>query len=86
MEKVKKVREVEIDYAYGVIDAVVEAMDKVAAKPELAEMFVVDMLKKMPDLIDAIMIITREEHRPKMGELMKASSRMVASWVSQARI
>jgi hypothetical protein len=71
----------ETDYAYGVIDAIVEGMDKVTANPALAQGFVFELLKKMPELVDALMIVTKTEHRLKMAELVKASARMAAEWV-----
>jgi len=76
----QKSQESDIDYAYKVIDAVTEAMDRVAAKPELAQVFIVDLLTKMPELVDALMGITMLEHRQKMAELVRSSSRMLAIW------
>jgi hypothetical protein len=69
-----------VDYAYGVIDAIVVAMDEVTAQPELADFFTVELLKKMPELIDALAIITKLEHAKMVGRLIEASSRMMASW------
>ena len=76
----QKSQESDIDYTYKVIDAVTEAMDRVAAKPELAQVFIVDLLTKMPELVDALMGITMSEHRQKMAELVRSSSRMLAIW------
>jgi len=76
----QKSQESEVDYTYKVIDAVTEAMDRVAAKPELAQVFIVDLLTKMPELVDALMGITMLEHRQKMAELVRSSSRMLAIW------
>ena len=76
----QKSQESDIDYAYKVIDAVTEAMDRVAAKPELAQAFMFDLLKKMPELVDALMGITMPEHRQKMAELVRSSARMLAIW------
>ena len=76
----QKSQESEVDYTYKVIDAVTEAMDRVAAKPELAQVFIVDLLTKMPELVDALMGITMLEHRQKMAELVRSSSRMLAVW------
>ena len=76
----RKSQESDIDYTYKVIDAVTEAMDRVAAKPELAQVFIVDLLTKMPELVDALMGITMPEHRQKMAELVRSSARMLAIW------
>ena len=76
----------EFDYAYKVIDAIVEAMDRVTTKPEYARVFVGDLLQKMPDLIDALMMMTFPEHRPKLSELLRASSRMGAEWVKRIKV
>jgi len=76
----QKSQESDVDYTYKVIDAVVEAMDRVAAKPELAQAFILDLLKKMPELVDALAVITVPEHRPVMGKLVMSTSRMLAAW------
>jgi len=76
----QKSQESDIDYAYRVIDAVAEAMDRVEVNPELASVFIVDLLKTMPELVDALMGITMPEHRQKMAVLVGSSSRMLASW------
>jgi hypothetical protein len=68
-----------------VIDAVVEGMDKVAANPEMAEAFIIDMLRKMPEIIDALMAITPSEHKEIIGKLVRASSRMVGAWIKAKR-
>jgi len=44
-----QVKESSIDYAYETIDAVVEAMDKVTAQPELAIQFVAEFLQNAGD-------------------------------------
>jgi hypothetical protein len=76
----QKSQESDFDYTYKVIDAVTEAMDRVAAKPEMAQEFIVDLLKKMPELVDALMTVTMPEHRQKVAELVKSSSGMIAAW------
>jgi hypothetical protein len=83
---VENLKSQEVDYAYAVIDAVVEGMDKVAANPELAESFVVDMLKKMPEIIDALMALTPDEHKEIIGKLVRASSRMVGEWLKAKKM
>jgi hypothetical protein len=82
---VENLKSQRIDYAYAVIDAVVEGMDKVAANPEMAEAFVVDMLRKMPEIIDALMALTPDEHKEVIGKLVRASSRMVGEWIKAKR-
>lgn len=77
----QKSRESDIDYTYKVIDAVTEAMDRVEVNPELAITFMLDLLQKMPELIDALLTITMPEHQKKMAELVRSSARMMASWV-----
>ena len=77
----QKSQESDIDYAYQVIDAVSEAMDRVEANPGLAQVFIVDLLTKMPELVDALIAITLPEHRQKMAEIVRSSSRMLASWI-----
>lgn len=83
-QKVKE-NEMNVDYAYGVIDAVVQAMDVVATKPELSQAFIVDLLKKMPDIAEALIFMVKPEHRMKMYEFVKASTRMVGTWAQMER-
>lgn len=82
----KQSTESRVEYAYAVIEAMAEAMDKVAVKPELTEHFIVDFLRKMPELVDAVMIMTIPEHRQQIAKLLKSSSRMTAEWVMKMRI
>jgi len=81
VENQKKSQSEEIDYAYAVIDAIAESMDKVATQPELTLRFGGELLQKMPQLIDALMVITIPEHRQAIKKLLGSSSRMVASWL-----
>ena len=81
----QKSQENDIDYTYKVIDAVTEAMDRVTAKPEMAQAFIVDLLTKMPELVDALAAITVPEHRPVMGKLVRSTSRMLASWLKMMK-
>jgi hypothetical protein len=85
MASEQKSQENDIDYAYKVIDAITEAMDRVTAKPELAQAFIIDLLTKIPELADALMGITLPEHRQKMAELVRSSARMIANWVKVMR-
>ncbi len=87
MEKSKDVDIVTVDeqerinWAYNTITSVVTAMDEVAAKPEFFARFNAELLKKMPDVIDAVMILTKEEHVGIMARFWKASTRLTGEWL-----
>jgi len=38
-------------------------------------------LKKMPDVIDALMILTKEEHYGMMARFLKASTGLTGEWL-----
>jgi len=70
-----------VDWAYEVITSVTRAMDKVAAKPRYYPIFSAELLKKMPDVIDALMILTKEEHYGMMARFLKASTGLTGEWL-----
>lgn len=73
----------QITYAYNVIDSLVEGMDKVTAEPRLAMQFYVEVLMKMPEIVDAIMPLVNEEHRELIGKFLRSMSRMGTSCLKQ---
>lgn len=78
----KVISKEDIDYAYGVLDALRQAFDAAAVKPELGQALMVEMIKKLPEIFDALMTVTEPEHRPQVYELVKAAGRMMKGWLS----
>lgn len=81
----EQVSKVDVDYAYGVLDALKQAFDKAATKPELGQALMVEMIQKLPEIFDALMTVTKPEHRPAVYELVKAAGRMMKGWLSYQR-
>jgi len=81
----KPVLRTEEDWAYAVIDAYVEAFNRVSsAKPEerklLLKKLEYECLKKLPDLFEALMILTKPEHRPIIYEFFKSFIGALKVW------
>ena len=75
----------EEDWAYQVFDSFVEAFNRVASsKPEetdrLMNQLKIEFLKKMPDLFEALMILTKPEHRPVIYEFFKSFVAVIKRW------
>ena len=81
-----KPEEVTVDYAYAVLNVLVESMDRVSAKPEISKAFLFSIQQKYPDILDAIMAITAPEHREIVGKAIKACARMTAVWLRVGKI
>lgn len=76
----QKVKKEQIDWAYEVLDSLKAGADAVLAKPELAGQFVVEVVAKLPDIFDAVMILTVPEHRQVVAEVMKSLAEVVKVW------
>lgn len=72
--------EKEIEHSYKVLEALTGAFDYVATKPEKAGQLVVELIESLPDVVDALMVITKDEHRPILAEVVGSAARMVRSW------
>ncbi len=67
-----QVSQAQIDYAYQVLTALTEAIDRTAADPKLLQQLKAEALQKAPEIFDALMCITPPEHRPIIYELFKS--------------
>ena len=76
-KKQKEASEVEVDYAYGVLDGVVEGMNKVADNPNNQLAFTMSFFKNLPQIMDAIEVIVKPEHRPKLAGVVRSSAKMM---------
>jgi len=72
-----------IEYAYQVIDALAQGLDYAATNPEEIERLETEMINKMPDLFEALMILFPPEHRGIIFELFKAIGRYTRTWIHQ---
>jgi hypothetical protein len=70
---VKKVSELSEEYSYKVLGAVAEAIDYTAAHPEKSLQLAIELIQKAPVIYDAIINITKPEHRPIIFELFKSA-------------
>jgi len=75
----------EEDWAYAAIDAYIEAFNRVSsAKPEqredLLNQLKYECLRKLPNLFEALMILTKPEHRPIIYDFFKALIGALEVW------
>jgi len=80
----------EESWAYAVFDAFIEAFNRVSsAKPEdrarLMNRLKIEMLKKLPELFEALMILAKPEHRPLIYEFFKSIVGCIKSWSRQSK-
>ena len=73
-----------INYAYSVLDAYIEAFNKVAsAKPEekqrLYNRLQIESMKKLSKLYGALTILVQQEHQPILYSFFNAQVNMVES-------
>ena len=68
--------ELDIDQSYAVLEWMTLSMKKVASNPNLLGKFLFDYIKQLPEIIDAVMTLTPQEHRGVVAELLKASGVM----------
>ena len=69
----------EVAYAYDVLETFANAMRKVRDQPGYFLKFLYEYLEKIDVLMDAVEVVTKEEHLGIVGEVMKASVEMIGS-------
>ena len=69
--------EEELLWACKALDAVAEALDRVAAQPKLAPKLAVELLKKTPTILEALLLITVPECRVVLYDLSKSALNLV---------
>ena len=70
------VSEVDIDQSYKTIEWMTLSLKKIAVDPKLLGTFLYDYTQNLPDILDAVMSITKAEHRGVVADLLKASGEM----------
>jgi len=71
----KEVSQAEIDWAYEVLTALKEGLDRVAAEPRLKGRFVVEVVEYLPDILDAFVCLVKEEHRGLVLDVIGAATK-----------
>jgi hypothetical protein len=65
--------EKQVDYAYEVLSTLMAAEDKVAQQPEKMQQLINETVAHMPEIFDALMTITKREHRRLIYQLFKTT-------------
>ncbi len=86
LERVNNPEEITVDYAYKVLEAIIESLDRVSAKPEITKAFLYSIQQKYPDILDAVMAITPPEHREIVGRAVKSLSRVTGTWLKMGKM
>ena len=73
--------EADIQYAYGVFDAVKRGMDHAALNPDKQEQFVLEFINKLPEIFEALMLLLPMEHRGLVYELFLSTGRYARTWM-----
>ena len=71
------VSEEDVLYACRVLDALAEAFDRIAAEPKLGPQFTLELVEKAPEILDALLAITREDCRVVLFDLGKSAMNLV---------
>lgn len=77
----KQTPDADLQYAYGVIDAITVALDHVALNPDKIEQFELEFIQKMPDIFEALMLLLPMEHRGLIYELFLSTGRYTRAWI-----
>ena len=72
-----------VRWAYGVFDGLKQALDHVALNPENLEQLELELLNKMPDLFEALMVLLPVEHRGIVYEVFESTGRMGRTWMKK---
>jgi len=72
-----------IEYAYHVIDALAQGLDHAATNPEEIEQLETEIINKMPDILEALMILFPPEHRGIIYDLFNSTVRYTRTWIKQ---
>ena len=73
----QKLKEQQVDYAYQVTQALIEAIDKTAAKPEKLNQLKKELIENLPEIFEAVMTVTQPEHRHLIYELFKSITNLI---------
>jgi len=71
----------EIDWAYAVLEALKEGLDKVAVNPALNRRFTFEFLVNLPDIFEAFIVLVKDEHREMVGSVVSSAVAVVRAGV-----
>lgn len=77
-EKNEEVTTADVDWAYGVLSTVKEAMDKVVGDLEGSNQLMDELVGELPDILEALIILVGNEHKQVVAGV-------VQSWVKMMR-
>lgn len=77
----EQISETDLQYAYGVFDAIKRAMDHVALNPDKLEQFELEFISKMPNMFEALMLLLPTEHRGLIYEIFLSTGRFARTWM-----
>ena len=86
--KAKMATEQEIDQSYETINWLTVSMQKVGSNPNLLGKFLYNYNKRLPEIVDAIMLLIPPEHRGVVADLLKATGKMsseVLVWTTKKK-
>jgi len=72
--------EADVDWAYGVLSAAKEAIDKATGDEEATRQLMKEVVEEMPNILEAMVILVEEEHRGLVGGLITSTVRWVRTW------
>jgi len=75
--------EEELIWACKVLDTISEAIDRAAAKPELIPRLSIELIQKMPTMLDALLTITQPDCRVVVWDTATSVRKMIRAWVEQ---
>jgi len=73
----------EIDWAYSVLEAFKVAFDKASVSADSASEVFNELLAKLGDMLEAVMVLTAKEHKFVIYELVKSYLRMLDTWAKK---
>lgn len=76
------ITEADVDWSYGVLSAVRESMDKAVDNPELSKQLMREIAEGVPDLLEAVLILVKDEHRGVVGSVIASAVRWSKTWVT----
>jgi len=73
--RMSRVSEEEIAWSYEVLTQLRDALNRVAANPSIAGMFMKEFFEKLPDILDAFMNLVKDEHVGVVRDVISAAIR-----------
>lgn len=75
--------EEEIQWAYDVLMAVKQGMDKASINSEKMDKFTLEFIAKMPHIFEALLTLTPPEHGGVILEVFRSATRYGRTWMKK---